>query len=917
MGKFKEKLQKLKGVMQKHKKQTAIISIAVLTVIVIAVTLIYQNVSQKRFGVITPELAKAMTYDQVQEGEEIVENTEGHVEFDAFFLRDINNDGYAEGIRGTSKQIGQEDTLYMELNVQTAGYLKDAKIEIKGENFYLQTALPKDNELKDNYVGSNIKTIEFNQINNGTQKLLTGIVRSGDYSYASKKTEAIGNNKNNYSKVNSVTLTGTYVNGETETPITKTVNFNIDWYGTTKAEMPTYLANVRNLNQEQDLSSAINEEEGTFTVDFNVGMQEVNNELNLSKAYIEGEIPELSGYAPIKVEVLGTNVTYTYDETTRKFTAQKDAVTDESGNITQNAYDGIYNSSNYNRYNRFNVKITYPIAAYQEIGSETLEYRLPVRGYYEGYNNPSEEFTNPYRSNTVTGTFIVTIKNPDGEAARFDIYVGEYISRPTYRYVVSKQKPIKIYNGTSEEETGDTYQVRWYAYTGTAGESTGLVMKETQDGGEQVSDQFIKTDGSQESMANLTKNVGIGFSGADNMLKENGWIKVYDEDTGNLLVTFTKNDWNKYTQNNPYKYEIPVKNIRIETSETNAETYMYVYNIKELDDEYITTNYTRENFDQLQYIKSTLVGYLGESYINTDTHQANYEAPYSLANISLSNNTLSTQSTEKNLKITIEAKKETSSNQIGWIDGSFLVKLPEEILTAEINNVEINNSNVQLTSYELIEEPIEGTTADESGENKTIKFIKINTKNTNQTEQTFNITIDVNLTPDPRIATVSRQVELYATNENAGDYYYKSSDIYDVNDNLNTTEQVNRTTTSISLVSPNSLLTNQIISNYDEKGSQVVSPQIADIKPSYAIVDQGEEKEATIGIQIKNNYASTISEIKIIGKIPFEGNKYVLSGEDLGSTFTTKMTEAGITVPQDLQQYVTVYYSEMEKQIMI
>ena len=97
----------------------------------------------------------------------------------------------------------------------------------------------------------------------------------------------------------------------------------------------------------------------------------------------------------------------------------------------------------------------------------------------------------------------------------------------------------------------------------------------------------------------------------------------------------------------------------------------------------------------------------------------------------------------------------------------------------------------------------------------------------------------------------------------------------------------------------------------------MVSPQIADIKPSYAIVDQGEEKEATIGIQIKNNYASTISEIKIIGKIPFEGNKYVLSGEDLGSTFTTKMTEAGITVPQDLQQYVTVYYSEMEKQIMI
>ena len=237
MEKFKAKLQNLKGVIARHKKQTAIISIAVIAVIVLAVTLIYQNVSQKGFGVITPELAKTLTYDRVEEGEEAVEGTD-NVKFDAFFLRDLNNDGYAEGVRGTSKQIGQEDTLYMELNVQTAGYLKDAKIEINGENFYLQTALPADEELKDNYIGNNIKTIEFNQINTGTQKTLTGIVRSGDYSYSSRKADAIGNNINNYSKVNSVTLTGVYVAEDgTETPITKTVNFNIDWYGETEASL--------------------------------------------------------------------------------------------------------------------------------------------------------------------------------------------------------------------------------------------------------------------------------------------------------------------------------------------------------------------------------------------------------------------------------------------------------------------------------------------------------------------------------------------------------------------------------------------------------------------------------------------------------------------------------------------------------
>ena len=49
----------------------------------------------------------------------------------------------------------------MEVKVLTEGMLKNGKISINGENFYLATALPKDNELKNNYIGTNIKTIEL------------------------------------------------------------------------------------------------------------------------------------------------------------------------------------------------------------------------------------------------------------------------------------------------------------------------------------------------------------------------------------------------------------------------------------------------------------------------------------------------------------------------------------------------------------------------------------------------------------------------------------------------------------------------------------------------------------------------------------------------------------------------------------
>ena len=99
---------------------------------------------------------------------------------------------------------------------------------------------------------------------------------------------------------------------------------------------------------------------------------------------------------------------------------------------------------------------------------------------------------------------------------------------------MSKQKPLRIYNGLSDMETNDTYQVRWQAITGSTGESSGMVMKETVNGAQQVSDNFIKTDSSKESMENLTTNIGIGFSGANDVLKDDGWIKVYDDETGDL-----------------------------------------------------------------------------------------------------------------------------------------------------------------------------------------------------------------------------------------------------------------------------------------------------------------------------------------------------------------------------------------------
>ena len=859
--------------------------IIILLLMVGTIGMIFLNQSRKNKLSLNLSLEnrRAMTYEQYKDGDEAIDGT-NNVKFNAFFLRDINGDGEADRIYGSCKEIGEKDTLYMEIIVQTAGSLKDAKIQIDGKNFSLQTALPKDNHLKNDYIGDNIKQIEFNNLNNGTQKLLTGIVKSG----INSKNGALGGNINNYSRNdNKVILTGTYVPEEgSPIQIRKEIDLTMDWYGTTKAKV--YTGKDFNSGEQtyNDIQKRVDEENGKVTLDFYINTSEQNNQLYISKNHVEATIPELNGYAPIEVKETTDSCTYTYDNDSKKLVMEKNATVDETGKITKTI----------SKDNKYKVQVIYPIEAYRNIGEDSITIKIPVETYYEGFNNDNEEFENPYKSNIAKDTIVANYTNPKGTAALFKVEVGKYIYYPNVRYMISKQKPLKIYNSISNEEKDDKYKVLWSAYTGTDGQTSGITMKENINGETQKTDSFIKTDSSEESIDDITKNIGIYFTSAGNMLKEDGWIKVYNEENNELIATFTKENWNKYTAENPYIYEEPVKHIRIETSETKKESTLKAYNIKELNDSVITTKYTKEKFDELKYIKSNLAGYLGDSLINTDTHQALYEAPFSMTEINLSKNIISTQETCKNLEINIHATGSIEQNQVGWYNAQFLVKIPDEILTTEINRVYTKELGTSVISYELIE-------------NEKGKFIKVNTKN--DSPKSFTVVIDADITPDPRISTMSRSFELYAYNEEICDYYNGTKDIYDVNNNSNTDEKVNKSSTSISLISPNSLVTHQTVSEFNENHTIVIAPQIAELKPINEN-DNLEKSTVKIGVELKNNYANTISDVIVLGKIPFEGNTYVLSGGDLKSKFSTTMQSTGIEVPEELKGKVTIYYSEQE-----
>ena len=83
--------------------KAVIIGISFYVVILIALTALFllsrrENKNSTRNLNLDPELARAMTYDQFEDGDENIEGTD-NVKFSAFYLRDLDGDGYAEKIK--------------------------------------------------------------------------------------------------------------------------------------------------------------------------------------------------------------------------------------------------------------------------------------------------------------------------------------------------------------------------------------------------------------------------------------------------------------------------------------------------------------------------------------------------------------------------------------------------------------------------------------------------------------------------------------------------------------------------------------------------------------------------------------------------------------------------------------------------
>lgn len=702
----------------------------------------------------------AQKYDLVKENEDATQSS--NVRFDAYVLKDIDGDGKAEKLRGTCKKIGEQDTLYMELNVNGLGTLKNASISINGKNFYLSTALVESDVISKNYISSNTKDIELKEITEGTNALIQGTIKSGDYNYTNDIRKAIQDgNINNYSvKDNEITFTGTYIdeNGNEQT-IRKSVNLIVDWYGEVEAS-------IQNKYQNYELDSTNN------TVDFEIEVKEMKHQLMLSKLHVEGVIPQLNGYNPINVEVLTGNGKY--DSSTRKFVVEK------SNSLID---DGIVNLEISN-HDYIKVSVTYPKEAFLNTNeTKKLMLEIPVEAYYEGYNNLKVTGESVTKGNVDKKSIIVTY-------SEINIPNGHYICSSDIKGLLSKRNAINAYTD-KQNVINDTYEVIWQTVRIKNTNSGHLEFEQTQ------------RDSIGIFFPNCIRNKEIYFAGdIENLLGKDGKIKIYNADTNELIK-----ELNIEEAKNKYTYPDDIKRIKVITSDVveGKENYgtIQIHNVKEINYLELTNEISIENL-----LKQEKVYSYGKATADNQVNfvdYADYKSPISNVLLETSKTDFSSQ-VITNTDIKIKAQNDLEQS---WANGIFLIKFPSKVTNVNINSIRTSNSNVIISQSEKYEK--DGNV-----------FIKIVTSNNEPLN--FDIDMNINIECDPMTITTSENIEIYAYNPNNDiyDINIRKKDIYDINNNNSTSDFVGYGEKTINIIAPNSLLTNEQI--LDENGKVVARP---------------------------------------------------------------------------------------------
>lgn len=374
------------------------------------------------------------------------------------------------------------------------------------------------------------------------------------------------------------------------------------------------------------------------------------------------------------------------------------------------------------------------------------------------------------------------------------------------------------------------------------------------------------------------KETKINKENFKQMLGEEGYINIYDQNNQKIA---TINKESNTDENNNYivNYDTKVTSIKIETSASKTVGKLKIENKK-----IITSDYTKEETKIFEEIKATIIGkakYNEKEIVKTEEATvATLVEPTTQTQTIINNNTLSTIVENENVEIRTILKSSDITCKL-FSNPIIKIQLPEYI-----ENVSFNEAVKILFTDELQIE-----TGTYNPETKTLE-VKL------KGEQT--IYNDVSVAEGPTLV-LNANITLNKLTPSKADEIITTV--------INGEETIENKTT-INYLAPVGMVTVNTISGYNENSEEASS--VSGQETTGKIETNSHAKTAVVKLTLINNNNNICKNIEILGRTPFEGNKSIVTKEDLGSTFTATLTSRINAVEGIDNSKITVYYSANE-----
>ena len=663
-----------------------------------------------------------------------------------------------------------------------------------------------------------------------------------------------------------IVLEGNYINKNLETiELTRTENILLGWEYNKEIEITSEFAKVSPFTVGKNSGTII---ENIVTVKRNI---EDNNFLPIKQTNIKIEIPKIDNKLPIAVNVSANKLMATLGKelTGKEFTQNNWTYDKETGILEIKVSNESMLAGKGE--DKFDIICRYEDYIEESNIKLNKNLKVQVEEYSSNQNKIQEKFIEEEIEKTVIPGELISCLSVEAEEK------------------IGKGKINANYYIEDGEETKFVSTVKVAVLTSDILEEIKI---------EPVKEIYKLRDGSKLDATRDVMYDGVNFNYAEikEMLEKGSTIDLMDE---NDVVFHTIS---KDTPESSIIFSEKINTVKVRINKVQVNGNMRIEFVKSI----VRSEYLPAEFAMVTDIENTLkasLKYIGfEDVFQLSEIVTKNQFIDSITNVNFTMNKthLSTITENENVEFKIDLINNLEISDL-YKNPTFEIVFPTYVKEVKINDIyALYQNGLEVANYFVFEE------------NGFIK-LRIETAGTqagfnfsNITNGT-NIILNTNIVVDEITPQKQDEIRLYYYNEAVTNYHAQSN--WSISKTI--PKGIIKDTNGYDAITfeyqtPIGLVTINSITNFDETGRTVKSINQGEKIERIAIKDKSHK--ATMELSVLNNTQSNCVETILLGRIPFEGNKDVVTNEDLGTNVDTYMKS--LIIPDQLNSNsATIYYS--------